>query len=138
MSFRRIIVALLLLPAVAAAQTNTDEVAGTVMDESGGVLPGATVTATHPASRTVATRVTDAEGRFFLPALRVRPRRVGANVILVAPSGAPFTVNPGRRSRQHRRRTGAAARSAARSGAGARSADTRSLVRYRRVRAASA
>jgi len=56
---------------VAAAQTNTGEVAGTVMDESGGVLPGATVTATHPASGTVATRVTDAEGRFFLPALRV-------------------------------------------------------------------
>ena len=55
---------------VAAAQTNTGEVAGVVMDASGGVLPGATVTATHPASGTVVTRVTDGEGRFFLPALR--------------------------------------------------------------------
>ena len=41
---------------VAAAQTNTGEVAGVVMDASGGVLPGATVTATHPASGTVVTR----------------------------------------------------------------------------------
>ena len=39
------------------------------MDASGGVLPGATVVATHPASGFTIERVTDAGGRFFLPAL---------------------------------------------------------------------
>jgi len=55
----------------AAAQTNTSEIGGVVRDTSGALLPGATVTATHPASGTVVERVTDAEGRFFLPALRI-------------------------------------------------------------------
>src|SRR5262245_34051883 len=60
-----------LLPAIVSGQINTGELAGRVMDESGGVLPGATVTATHQASGTVVTRLTDVEGRFYLPALRV-------------------------------------------------------------------
>ena len=55
----------------AGAQTNTGEITGVVKDSSGGVLPGAVVTATHRASGTVIERVTDTEGRFFLPALRV-------------------------------------------------------------------
>ena len=53
------------------AQTNTGEIAGRVRDASGAVLSGATVTATHAASGTVVERITDAEGRFFLPALRI-------------------------------------------------------------------
>ncbi|MGE3509536.1 MAG: carboxypeptidase regulatory-like domain-containing protein [Vicinamibacterales bacterium] len=53
------------------AQTNTGEIAGIVKDASGAILPGATVTATHPDSGTVLERVTDGEGRFFLPALRI-------------------------------------------------------------------
>ncbi len=57
--------------AAAGGQTNTAEIAGVVRDSSGGVLPGAAVTATHRASGTVIERVTDTEGRFFLPALRV-------------------------------------------------------------------
>ena len=72
---------------MASSQTNTGEVAGVVMDASGGVLPGATVTAAHAASGTVVTRVTDAEGRFFLPALRV-----GAWDLMIALAGfAPQT-----------------------------------------------
>ena len=53
------------------AQINTAEITGVVKDSSGGVLPGASVTATHRASGTVVERVTDTEGRVFLPALRV-------------------------------------------------------------------
>lgn len=53
------------------AQANTGEIGGVVKDSSGGVLPGAAVTATHPASGTTVERITDAEGRFFLPALRI-------------------------------------------------------------------
>lgn len=53
------------------AQFNTGEIGGVVRDASGGVIPGATVTATHPASGTIVTRVSDADGRYFLPALRI-------------------------------------------------------------------
>ena len=66
--------ALLMLSALlaggpAAAQTNTAQILGVVADESGAVLPGAVVAATHPASGTVVERVTDGEGRFFFPGL---------------------------------------------------------------------
>ena len=52
-----------------SAQTNTGEIGGVVVDTGGGVLPGTTVVATHPASGFTVERVTDAAGRFFLPAL---------------------------------------------------------------------
>ena len=70
----RIVIAMVLLlvhvsPAI--GQTNTAEISGLVVDASGAVLPGAAVTARHPASGTVVERVTDAAGRFFLPALRI-------------------------------------------------------------------
>ena len=53
-------------------------------------------------------------------------------------SGAPFTVNLERRSRQHRRRPGAASRPAARSESARRRADARALVRHVGLRAAGA
>ncbi len=55
----------------ASAQTNTAEIGGVVRDASGGVLPGAVVTATHADSGAMLERVTDSEGRFYLPALRI-------------------------------------------------------------------
>ena len=55
----------------ARAQTNTGQISGIVRDSSGGVLPGATVAALHPASGQSFERVTDAAGRFYLPELRV-------------------------------------------------------------------
>jgi hypothetical protein len=57
--------------APALAQTNTAEIAGLVRDSVGGVLPGVAITARHPDTGFSVERVTDAEGRFFLPALRV-------------------------------------------------------------------
>jgi hypothetical protein len=62
---------LVLLAAAAIAQTNTGEISGVVRDSAGGVLRGATVTATHAATRTTVERQTDDDGRFFLPALRI-------------------------------------------------------------------
>jgi hypothetical protein len=61
----------LLVAARSAAQTNTAEMVGTVKDSSGAVLPGASVTARHVSSGTVVERVTDGDGRFYLPALRI-------------------------------------------------------------------
>ena len=73
-----IVVALLTAPAL--AQTNTGEISGIVRDAQGGVLPGATVVAEHLASGTRLSRETDAEGRFFLPALRIGTYVVAAEL----------------------------------------------------------
>ena len=80
----------------AAAQTNTAEIGGVVKDASGGVLPSATVTARHPASGTVVERVTDAEGRFFLPALRIGQWEVTATMGGFAPEKRTIALEIGR------------------------------------------
>jgi hypothetical protein len=56
---------------LAWAQFNTGEIRGMVRDNSGGVLPGATVSVRHAASGLEMQRITDHEGRFFFPALRI-------------------------------------------------------------------
>ena len=56
------LIVILTVPSSALAQA-TGEFAGRVMDESGGVLPGVTVTATQTGTGFVRTVVTDAEGR---------------------------------------------------------------------------
>jgi len=53
------------------AQYNTAEISGIVKDNQGGVLPGASVTATNAASGLRVERVSDTAGRFFLAALPV-------------------------------------------------------------------
>ena len=55
----------------AVAQTNTGDISGVVRDAQGGVLPGVTIVAEHLESGTSVTRVTDTEGRYLLPSLRV-------------------------------------------------------------------
>ena len=62
------------------AQTNTGEFEGIVRDESGGVLPGATVVATHPASGFTIERVTDLEGRVFMSSLPIGEWEVTAEL----------------------------------------------------------
>jgi hypothetical protein len=58
------------VPSVLAQQT-TGTVLGRILDDQGGALPGATVTATNPATGFVRDAVTDAEGVYRLPALPV-------------------------------------------------------------------
>jgi hypothetical protein len=53
-----------LLAGVAAAQTPLGRVTGTVLDDSGGVLPGATVTLTHVGTNQVQVAVTNEVGSF--------------------------------------------------------------------------
>src|SRR5262249_10695447 len=55
----------------AFAQYNTAEISGVVRDAQGGSLAGVTVTARNSASGLTMQRVSDAAGRFFLPALSV-------------------------------------------------------------------
>lgn len=53
------------------AQVRLAEVSGTVTDESGGVLPGVTVTATHTATAQARSTTTESRGTYVLTALPV-------------------------------------------------------------------
>ncbi len=66
-----VILTALLAVSPVSAQMNAGELSGVVRDESGGVLPGATVTASHLDSGLSVERVTDAEGRFFMSSLQI-------------------------------------------------------------------
>jgi outer membrane receptor protein involved in Fe transport len=65
--------ALLLFPLVAGAQTETGRITGVITDQTGGVLPGVTVTITQTATGTVRSAVTDAAGRFAVTNLQPGP-----------------------------------------------------------------
>lgn len=78
--WRRIALALALLLSIdglAAAQVTSGAIAGTVADASGGVLPGATVTAVHDDTGIRSTAVTGTDGRYSI--LNIR-------------AGGPYTV----------------------------------------------
>ena len=67
------------VPRTLAQGVTTGAIAGTVADSQGAVVPGATVTAVHVPSGTSYEAVTQADGRFVLPAVRVGgPYRVSA------------------------------------------------------------
>jgi len=83
-----VLTAALMLPVCAAraiAQANTGEVGGIVRDHSGGALVGAAVVARHGESGAVVQRTTDAQGRFFLPALRTGAWDITASLEGFAP-----------------------------------------------------
>jgi len=60
----------LLLASPAAAQFDRGSISGVVKDQSGGVVPGATVTVTSLQTRDLLTSVTDASGYFTMTTLR--------------------------------------------------------------------
>ena len=54
-----------------AQGVTTGTITGVVSDAQGAVVPGATVTAIHQPSGTTYEAVTQADGRFFIPGMRV-------------------------------------------------------------------
>ena len=79
--WRHLIVTLLaaLLAAPAArAQTTTGEIQGAVVDQSGALIPGVTITVANTATGVRRELVTDADGRFVAPGLQVGPYEVTA------------------------------------------------------------
>ena len=58
-------------PLAAAQQSNTAVVVGTVVDNSQGAIPGATVTLTHLSTNTAIDMVTDERGQYRTPPLRI-------------------------------------------------------------------
>lgn len=70
-TFALLLAALLVTPTLAFGQAGDSSLRGTVRDDSGAVLPGATVTATSPALIQPATTVTDSQGAYRLVTLPV-------------------------------------------------------------------
>jgi hypothetical protein len=66
-----VLLVMVLVGARVGAQANTGEITGTVRDADGGVLPGATIVAEQTETGARVQHLTDARGRYFLPALRV-------------------------------------------------------------------
>ena len=67
---------LAMLPAVAGAQTETGRLSGTVTDEQGAVLPGATVVLKNAGSGTLRETVSDANGVYRFANLAPAPYQV--------------------------------------------------------------
>src|SRR5688572_20099086 len=65
------ILVLLIIPASVFAQARLTggDIQGTVLDNTGGVMPGVTVTATHVATNQSRSVTTDEAGKYYLPAL---------------------------------------------------------------------
>jgi hypothetical protein len=83
----RLTVALLALPILAYAQDAT--LSGTVKDNTGGVLPGVTVTATNEASGITFVSVTDERGLYRIPV------RAGSYKITAELAGFTTSTRPG-------------------------------------------
>ncbi|HKC58242.1 MAG TPA: TonB-dependent receptor [Vicinamibacterales bacterium] len=83
----RLTVAMLALPLLAYAQDAT--LSGTIKDNTGGVLPGVTVTATNEASGITFTSVTDERGIYRLPV------RAGVYKITAELAGFTTVTRPG-------------------------------------------
>ena len=90
---RRTCLSILLFALVIAmpltAQVTTGNLAGTVVDATGGGLPGVTVEAVHTPTGTRYQTVSEASGRFVLPSVKVGgPYKVTANLEGFKPSEA--------------------------------------------------
>lgn len=70
----------LLVSAHAGAQTDTGAIVGTVRDQSGAIVPGATVTATQLGTNVSVTAVTNASGQYSFPTLRIGTYSVTAEL----------------------------------------------------------
>lgn len=75
-----LVVTALLATSPAVAQTSQAEIRGTVADQSGGALPGVTVTATHIDTGALRTTVTTETGVFLMPAMPLGLYRVQAEL----------------------------------------------------------
>ena len=78
---------------MATAQVTTSEMVGTVTDQAGAVVSGATVTAVHGPTGTKYSTVTNSDGRFTIPAMRI---------------GGPYTVTVTSSGFQEQKREGLA------------------------------
>src|SRR6516165_9171321 len=89
-NMKKLICLLFALSALAFAQTSTSQITGTVSDASGGVVPGATVTATNAATGVAYRQTTTQAGLYAFPALPA-----GSYTITVEMKGFKTSRNAG-------------------------------------------
>src|SRR4029079_16970007 len=70
----------LVAAATTASAQSTGQIAGTIKDTSGGVLPGVTVTVTNVGTNIARTAVTDENGSFVVTSLAVGTYKVAAEL----------------------------------------------------------
>src|SRR5262247_453282 len=82
-------------PSVSYAQRTNGDISGTVMDTTGAVLPGVTVTAVCTDTNLTRTTVTDAQGGYSVPELAPCVYRVTAELagFKTIAREAPVTAN---------------------------------------------
>jgi hypothetical protein len=78
--FVMLVLAAALLPALAIAQTSLGRVVGTVVDQSGAVLPGATVTLTNTGNGQVTTATSGEAGAFLFPQVPVGTYKISVSL----------------------------------------------------------
>jgi hypothetical protein len=90
---RLLVLALAIVCAIPAlAQTSTGRIEGIVTDNTGGVLPGATVTATNVGTNATRVDVTNTTGAYTLAALPVGSYRVQVDLSGFKPQVTPITL----------------------------------------------
>src|SRR5262245_17313053 len=101
-SHRRLPMAALLMvgalwagPAFAQETVNYASLSGRVLDPQGAVVPGARVSARQTDTNIVAESVTDNEGRFRFPYLRVGPYEIAVHLDGFADARRAFTLTVG-------------------------------------------
>ena len=87
--------ALALLPAAVAAQTETGRISGTVVDATGAVLPGATITLKSVGTGTLRNSVTDSNGRYLFANVNPGPYEVLVELSGFNPSTTKLIVSVG-------------------------------------------
>ena len=75
-----VVTCLFVFSLTAYAQIDTGVIVGRVVDESGAVLPGVTVTATQQGTAVAASAITNDRGEFIFPGLRVGGYDVAAEL----------------------------------------------------------
>jgi len=79
-SIRWLVGVVLLLPALAGAQTNVGQISGRVTDQSGGALPGVSLTATNEQTGLAQTVTSDGSGSYVFASLPAGPYKVKAEL----------------------------------------------------------
>ena len=106
--FQLVVLTMMILPGLAAAQVTTGTISGTVRDTTGAVIPGAEVTINHEEIGSVQQIMTDSRGRYLVPNLALGQyslqatsggfqtvSRTGVRLTLGQQAVINFTLNPG-------------------------------------------
>src|SRR5260370_39966420 len=91
-----VLATMLFTSAAVFGQSDTGSIAGTVKDQNGAIVPGASVTAKNQRTGEERNATTNTDGVFSIPALRASAYTVTATAIGLGSKGKDVEVNVGR------------------------------------------